>query len=410
MFPARRRSWVIGALAALLLSAGLAAPASAAPAPTAAAAADFYRAPSPLPKGAPGSLIRFRTAAVQPVGAPLSTAWTVMYHSRDAQGRDVAVTGTVLRPNAPWTGAGPRAIVTLAPGTQGLGPQCAPSKQLVAGTEYEAPNIGLALAQGWVVVVTDYLGYTTGATPSYTVGPDMGHAVLDIVRAAAHVPGSGVQAGAPLAAWGYSQGGGAAGWATVLQPTYAPDLHLVVAAAGGVPADPKAVGDSLNGQLGAGFLLDAMIGNEVTYRQQWPFSPMLNAAGVAAVRTDESQCVNDSLTTFAFKDLNTYLKPGHSLQQFEAMPSVRRVLAQNQLTAQAAPRVPIYQYHAAGDEIVPLAQARALHQRWCAEGVQTRLDLFPADHITGESEGASAAVGWLRTGFAGLPEATNCLT
>jgi hypothetical protein len=407
MVPARPRAWLVGALAGPLLSAGLAVPASAAPA--ASPAADFYRAPSPLPKGAPGQLIRSRAAAVQPVGAPLSTAWTVMYHSRDALGRDVAVTGTVLRPNAPWTGTGPRPVVTLAPGTQGLGPQCAPSKQLVAGTEYEAPNIALALANGWGVVVTDYLGYTTGATPSYTVGPDMGHAVLDIVRAAAHVPGAGFRADAPLAAWGYSQGGGAAGWATVLQPRYAPELHLVVAAAGGVPADPKAVGDSLNGELGAGFLLDAMIGNQVTYRTQWPFSPMLNPAGVAAVRTDEGQCVNDSLTTFAFTDLNTYLKPGHTLQQFEAMPSVRRVLAQNQLAAQAAPRVPIFQYHAAGDEIVPLAQAQALHRRWCAEGVQTRLDLYPAEHITGSSEGAAAAVEWIGTGFAGLPEATNCL-
>jgi hypothetical protein len=404
-----RRPLRFTVLAAALLAAGtaLAVPASAAPT---ASAADFYRAPSPLPYGAPGQLIRHRAAAVKGVGAPLATAWTVMYHSRDARGRDVAVTGTVLRPNAPWPGPGLRPVVTLAPGTQGLGPQCAPSKQLVAGTEYEAPNIGLALAQGWSVVVTDYQGYTTGATPSYTVGPDMGHAVLDIVRAAAHVPGSGVSRRAPVAAWGYSQGGGGAAWATVLQPRYARDLHLVVAAAGGIPADPKAVGDSLNGQLGAGFLLDALIGNQVTYRAQWPFSPMLNRAGMAAVRTDKGECVNDSLTTFAFKDLNTYLEAGHTLQKFEALPSVARILRANQLADQPRPRVPIFQYHAGGDEIVPLAQAQALHRRWCAEGVQTRLDLEPGEHITGSPEGSAAAITWLRTGFAGLPELTNCLT
>lgn len=398
--------------AAALLAAGtvLAAPASAAPSASPAAVSDFYRAPSPLPLRAPGTLIRYRAAAVTGLGAPLARAWTVMYHSRDARGRDVPVTGTVLVPSAPWTGPGLRPVVTLAPGTQGLGQQCAPSKQLVAGTEYEVSNIGLALAQGWNVVVTDYQGYTTGATPSYTVGPDMGHAVLDIVRAAAHLPRSGVSRREPVAAWGYSQGGGGAAWATVLQPRYARDLHLVVAAAGGIPADPKAVGDSLNGQLGAGFLLDALIGNEVTYRAQWPFSPMLNAAGVAAVRTDEGECVNDSLTTFAFKDLNTYLKAGHTLQTFESLPSVARILAANQLADQPRPRVPIFQYHAGGDEIVPLAQAQALHRRWCAEGVQTRLDLEPGEHITGSPEGSAAAITWLRTGFAGLPEVTNCAT
>jgi hypothetical protein len=333
-----------------------------------------------------------------------------MYHSRDAEGRDVPVTGTVLRPTAEWPGTGPRPVVSLAPGTQGLGPQCAPSKQLVAGTEYEASNIALALDNGWAVVVTDYQGYTTGATPSYTVGPDMGHAVLDIVRAATHVPGSGLRATAQLAAWGYSQGGGGAAWATILQPRYAPDLHLVVAAAGGVPADPKAVGDSLNGQLGAGFLLDALIGNQVTYPRLWPFSPMLNAAGRAAVAQDKGMCVDQSLTAFAFKDLNSYLKPGYSLTGFENSSGPRQVLAANDLKNQAAPRVPIYQYHAGGDEVVPLAQSQALHQRWCSEGVQTRLDLYPAEHVTGSAEGATAAVSWIRNGFAGLPEPVSCLT
>lgn len=72
--------------------------------------------------------------------------------------------------------------------------------------------------------------------------------------------------------------------------------------------------------------------------------------------------------------------------------------------------VPIFQYHAGGDEIVPLALAQALHRRWCAEGVQTRLDLEPGEHITGSSEGSAAAITWLQTGFAGLPEVTNCLT
>jgi hypothetical protein len=42
--------------------------------------------------------------------------------------------------------------------------------------------------------------------------------------------------------------------------------------------------------------------------------------------------------------------------------------------------------------------------------VQTRLDLEPGEHITGGPEGSAAAITWLRTGFAGLPEVTNCVT
>jgi len=388
--------------------------ASTAPATTTATTstpADFYAAPAPLPAGKPGALIRYRpTTANLGAGAPATSAWTVMYHSRTAQGNDEAVTGTVLEPTAGWSGAGPRPYVTFAAGTQGLGPSCAPSKQLVAGTEYEASSISLALNKGWGVVVTDYDGYTTGATPTYTAGPDMAHAVLDIARAARQVPGVDEAAGAPLAAWGYSQGGGGSAWASVLQPTYAPELNLLADASGGVPADPKAVGDSLNANAGAAFLLDALIGNQVAYPKQWQFTPLLNPAGIAAVATIKQQCVSDSLTTFAFKDLNTYLTPGHTLAQFEATPGVTAVTAANQLAAQPAPRVPVYQYHSAADEIVPLAQATALHQKWCTEGVRTRMDLYPGDHVTGDSEGAPAAVRWIDEVFSGRPILTACLS
>lgn len=383
---------------------------AAAAATTAATAGDFYTTPSPLPNGKPGQLIRSEPTTVDLGGtAPATDAWTVMYHSRDAAGHDVPVTGTVLTPATAWAGTGPRPWVTFTPGTQGLGPQCAPSKQLSAGTEYEASSISLALQKGWGVVVTDYSGYTTGATPSYTVGPDMGHAALDIVRAAEQVPGAGLDPAAPLAAWGYSQGGGASAWASALQPAYAPELHLVADASGGVPADPKAVGDSLDGNVGAGFLLDALIGNQVTYGQQWPFTSELNADGRAAVATIEGQCVSDALTTFAFKHMDSYFAPGYSFAAFEAQPGVVQVTAANQLADQPAPRVPVYQYHSAADEIVPLAQAAALHQTWCQEGVRTRLDLYPGDHVSGDSEGAPAAVQWVDDVFSGRPILTACL-
>lgn len=68
-----------------------------------------------------------------------------MYHSRSTAGADIAVTGTVLTPTSAWTGAGPRPVVGFAVGTQGPGPQCAPSKQLSAGSEYEDAPISQAL-------------------------------------------------------------------------------------------------------------------------------------------------------------------------------------------------------------------------------------------------------------------------
>jgi hypothetical protein len=87
------------------------------PSMAAAAAGDFYAAPSPLAAGAPGALIRTQPA---PVLLPGVRATTVMYHSCTAHNDDVAVTGTVFTPTVPWIGTGPRPGVDLAVGTCGV--------------------------------------------------------------------------------------------------------------------------------------------------------------------------------------------------------------------------------------------------------------------------------------------------
>jgi hypothetical protein len=58
---------------------------------------ELYEVPDPLPPGPPGALIR----AVPIVGLsviPDSRARAILYHSRDFDGRDVAVSGVVVVP------------------------------------------------------------------------------------------------------------------------------------------------------------------------------------------------------------------------------------------------------------------------------------------------------------------------
>src|SRR5207249_276174 len=137
----------------------------------------------------------------------------------------------------------------LAVGTQGLGQQCAPSKQFVADTEQELEPVEALLGNGWGVAVSDYEGYTTGSAPTYVAGLSEAHTVLDMARAAAAVPGTGVSPATRWATMGYSQGGGASAWAASLAPSYAPDLTLITDVSGGVPADIQNVAESLDGSL-----------------------------------------------------------------------------------------------------------------------------------------------------------------
>jgi hypothetical protein len=80
----------------------------------------------PLPPGPPGTLIR-----VTPISGlsvlPNSRAWAFLYHSRDFDGHDVAVSGVVVAP----PGAAPpqrRPVLVWAHGSVGLADRCAPSR------------------------------------------------------------------------------------------------------------------------------------------------------------------------------------------------------------------------------------------------------------------------------------------
>lgn len=58
----------------------------------------FYTPPDPLPPGKPGEIIRTEPIETH---SPDLYAWRVMYHSRDLNGRDMAVTGLFAAPAAP---------------------------------------------------------------------------------------------------------------------------------------------------------------------------------------------------------------------------------------------------------------------------------------------------------------------
>ncbi|MFY9806108.1 MAG: lipase family protein [Pseudonocardiaceae bacterium] len=383
------------------------APAVLAPDVASAASGDFYQAPSPFPPGQSGAIIRTQPATVVAT-ALTATTTTVMYHSLDAQDHDIAVTGTVFSPLAPWSGSGPRPWVDLAVGTQGLGQQCAPSKQFVATTEQELEPVQALLAQGWGVVVSDYEGYTTGATPTYVAGVSEAHTVLDMARAAGAVPGTRITSATPWATMGYSQGGGGSGWAASLAPSYAPEIKLITDVSGGVPADVRTVAEFLDGSaVGEGLQLYALIGLQQAYPGQFPLDDALSTTGKATEASLKTQCVVQTLLSYPFKRFSDF-STGQTIQQFDAQPTVAAVYAQDNLITRPAPTVPVFQYHAATDEIIPIGQARALNQAWCAQGVRTVFSIVPGDHVAGETAGLLPSIAWLADRFAGHPTPSTC--
>ncbi|MEW9527812.1 lipase family protein [Microbispora sp. NPDC049125] len=328
-------------------------------------------------------------------------AWHLRYRSTSATGEPDVVSGTLLVPKTSYP-LGRRPIAGYAVGTHGLGDRCAPSASMAQGTEAELALVSLMLLKGWAVAVTDYEGLGTPGDHTYMAGISQGHAVLDSVRAAARVPGAGLSPDAPVVVMGYSQGGSSAAWAAQLQPSYAPELRLRGVAAGGVPADLQAVADNLEGTGDFGLAAAAGIGLDAAY-PELSLESYLTPEGAALFDAARGDCVADLRARFA----------GHRLSDFTTADVMHRPdwqarLEENRLGG-SAPRVPLFLYHATGDEIIPYGVGRTLRDAYCARGVKVLWTGVPAgSHVLGAVEGGPLAVAWLASRVLGLPAIPNC--
>ena len=395
--PVGRRTWRWIAVAALLLSTG-----GAIAVPTPGADAGSLRAESP------GDVISATPYTPRLVaGVPMSArAWRITYVSRTATGEPTRVSGSVLVPDAPWAGDGPRPLLGFAVGTQGLADRCAPSRQLALGTEYEAPVIAQAIQRGWAVAVTDYPGLGTPGDHTYVVEQANGRAVLDSMRAARRLRGAGIAAHGPAAVYGFSEGGGAAGGAIELQPTYAPDLPLKGAFVGAAPSDYRALLDHIDGTPLVFLAAYAAVGFERAYRGIG-FDRYLTPLGRRMLDRVRATCIVDAI-------LLGPTQPQHLDDYFTVdpftVPQIRRRFAQNAL-GHRAPRTQVLIGGGTNDEVIPPAVVQRLYRDYCRLGVDAHFKAVPlAEHVTGGALISPAAMRFLADRFAGkpLPRASDC--
>lgn len=160
----------------------------------------------------------------------LTTAVTKVvfhYRSRTPGGAWITVYGRAYLPDNP---ASNLSVYGFAPGTTGIGDECAASLEQPAKAnwaDYDSHLITYA-AQGLAVVTTDYEGMRDpGRIHHYMVGELEGRALLDAVRALPKLPQAKDRVNsADLFVGGYSQGGHAAFWADKIAADYAPELKI----------------------------------------------------------------------------------------------------------------------------------------------------------------------------------------
>lgn len=394
---------------------------------------DFYVPPSPLPAGSPGDVIRSEPShlalSVPGIGGPLPGAATrIMYRSTDSNDAANAVTGTYIDPAAPWTGPGPRPLVVLAPGTQGQGDQCAPSKMLnnvITYTpplgfmvEYEVLAAYSLLSQGYGVVITDYEGLGTPGAHTYVNRASEAHAVLDAARAAQNLQGTEISADGPVAAYGYSQGGGAAAAAAEIAGEYAPEIDLVGTYAGAPPADLKATLEQVDGTILTGvigYTLNGLLNSDPGL--QPIVDENINDAGKAMLNLVANQCVGETILNVGLHRTNEYTKTGEPLSVvLDRLPIAADILAKNKI-GERTPNAPVLIQSGTSDDIVPHGQAVGLAGDWCGKGATVQLSaaqvpaIVPgsgAGHLIPDLLGLGEAQNWIKDRFYGVPAPSNC--
>ncbi|MEV3903838.1 lipase family protein [Mycobacterium sp. NPDC050551] len=341
---------------------------------------DFYLPPDPLPPGPPGEVLRTEPsripAAVDFPAALPATATRIMYRSTNARGGAIPVTGTYIRPTLPWTGPGPRPLVSFAVGTHGQGDQCAPSRLIneylyqnrVLDTflEYELLLIQRMIKRGWAVVVTDYEGLGTPGVHTYVNRLASGHAVLDAARAARGLPDSGLDPAGPIALYGYSQGGAATASAAELAATYAPDLPIVGTYAGAPPADLSVMLPFLDGSAVAGILgyvINSAIASYPDHADA--IHHALTPDGEDLIAKTQNQCLGETMANFLFRHNQRYFTVDTAVaptrEPFKGLFEQQRI-------GRLKPAAPVLIVSNRYDPLVPHEPAAQMGRDWCALG------------------------------------------
>lgn len=390
----------------------------------------FYTPPDPLPPGQPGDLIRTEPSrlVLEPsgqLGAIMATGTRIMYRSNDSRGNPMAVSGTYFEPYNAWPGAGPRPLIVYGPGTQGLGDQCAPSRQFNQGIHfapflditfnYESMFVSTLVARGFAVVMTDYEGLGTPGVHSYVNRIAQANAMLDAGRAAMRLPDTSLDPHGPMALFGYSQGGGASAAAAELAPAYAPELRIVGAYAGAPPANLQELIPFTDGSLLVGVIGYALNSVMATYPEYADVvRAQLSPMGEKLVADTAYQCIEETVMRFRFKHLQDFFIG--DVNEVVANPLFRK-LFDAQLIGRYKPEAPVFILSNRYDPLVPWHGAMQLGRDWCAQGADVQFwtneqpplfNKMVINHGLPMFVDGERSMQWIADRFNGLPTTPNC--
>jgi len=369
-----------------------------------------YTGATPLGQMAPGTVLKQRAAQIVVNGAPTPySARQVLYRTTGELGQPTATVATVISPLAP---AGPTKLVSYQTFYDALGSECDPSYTLQGGNPgYQDAQIDATLMEdylnaGFTVVNADY----EGESLDWAAGQESGENTLDGIRAAENalkLPSS-----TDVGMVGYSGGSIATEWASELAPGYAPELHIIGAAEGGIPVDYAHNLTYINGDTDgwAGVIPAVLVGTARAFDLN--LSQYLSAYGQQVVNQVSSECINDFAGSYNGLTVQQLLKPQY--QDFLGVPTFASII--NTLTMGTSathPDSPLFMAvgdaDGTGDDVMVAADVEALAHEYCTKGVPVTFNEYSgADHEEAIAPFETAALAFLEDLFAGGPAPNGC--
>jgi hypothetical protein len=352
---------------------------------------DFYNTPSPLPAGKPGELIR--SEAFDEYQLPLGvSAFRILYHSRSANGEDVAASGVVLVPDEPPpTGGWP--VIAWAHGFTGTARRCAPS---LMRNLHEGPFLSMYVKLGYAVVATDYAGLGTNFRNAFI---DMQSNGTDVINAIAASRAAVPQLGPKWVAVGEAEGGLAVLGVAELEGEIRDPHYLGSITVLGV-ADVKEISEQIAEGNWPGKLVFLAYGVQTLY-PGFQVNEMLAQKALILYHQVENACTTTSANSEV--PANVVLKPNwennNFIQQFFARNTVGRRPAYGPLLIISSDAGPVV-----GRTMTARVVARMCKQR---DVVQFhKYQSSESARVLGDS--VQDQLTWIQARFAGRPASNNC--
>jgi pimeloyl-ACP methyl ester carboxylesterase len=255
------------------------------------------------------------------------------------------------------------------------------------------------------VTATDYPGLGTVGPVGYLVGKGQAQAVIDSVRAAQQIPG--VSGSNRYALWGYSQGGHAALYASLISNDYAPELDLKGVAAVAPPTNLAALMLANSNSL-AGHVLSSFTLGSWSVKYGVPLTTLVRPEVIETLRAINANCIDKLESEVEIFKAQSKLSSDFAPQRSLNVQPWRNLIATNSIGGLSM-RVPALIVQGGSDSVVSPKITRTFIRNSCRNGATvTYLELSSLGHGKAAAASVIPATNWLNARLLGKPASSSC--